>query len=157
MHERFADMLFRARQNAGYSREKAAELLDSSARSLSYYEAGRQVPDKLAARMVELYHAPLLGYTYLRQTETGQLILPHVEFADAASSALRLRVGLSKAVEQQPCIEDICWRGDVGEKERKALLDCLPVLQYLASACIGFWILCKEKAAANRTRNGLLP
>ena len=155
MHERFADMLFRARQNAGYSREKAAELLDSSVRSLSYYEAGRPVPDQLVARMVDLYHAPLLGYTYLRQMKTGQLLLPPVESASAARSALRLRVGLDKAAKQQSCIEYICESNAIGETEEKTLLDCLPALQYLASACIGFWILCIEKAAANGTRNGL--
>ena len=155
MQGRFPDMLFRARQIAGYSREKAAELLDCSARSLSYYESGKRVPDRLVAGMVELYHAPLLGYTYLRQTDTGQLILPYVEAASAAQSALRLRVGLDKAVKQQPCIEGICEGGAMGERERSALLDYLPSIQYLTSACIGFWILCTEKAAANGTRNGL--
>ena len=55
MNGRFADVMFQARQCAGYTRERAAEMLNISPRTLTYYEAGRQVPDRIVAMMVDAY------------------------------------------------------------------------------------------------------
>ena len=55
------------REQAGYTQERAAELLNCSVRQLARYEAGEvQVPDDLAYAMVRLYNSQYLAVEHLR-------------------------------------------------------------------------------------------
>ena len=55
------------REQAGYTQERAAELLSCSVRQLARYEAGEvQVPDDLAYAMVRLYNSQYLAVEHLR-------------------------------------------------------------------------------------------
>ncbi len=59
------------RENAKLSQEQAAELLDISIRSLSDYENGKTIPpDDTVEKMVDVYHARLLGWVHLRNTSS---------------------------------------------------------------------------------------
>ena len=76
MNGRLANVLFEARQRAGYTRERAAEMLNISPRTLTYCEAGRQVPDRIVAMMVDAYAAPEAGYYWLsNELYTGRILL----------------------------------------------------------------------------------
>jgi len=55
------------RDQAGYTQERAAELLPCSVRALARYESGEcVVPDELAYRMVRLYNSQFLAVEHLR-------------------------------------------------------------------------------------------
>ena len=69
-----------ARKIAGFSQERAAELLGLSARSLADYEAGlRLPPNDVADRMVTVYNSQLLAVQHLRNsTQIARDLLPDV-------------------------------------------------------------------------------
>ena len=55
------------RERAGLSQEQAMELLDIGIRSLTDFESGKAIPpDRVAERMVEVYHSKTLGLVHLR-------------------------------------------------------------------------------------------
>lgn len=55
------------REQAGYTQERAAELLGCSVRALARYESGGTlVPDPAAYRMIQLYNSHYLGMEHLR-------------------------------------------------------------------------------------------
>lgn len=60
-----------ARRNAGYTQEKAAELLDTSVESIRAWENDlRFPPDEIVERMKTAYDAPELGPQHLRASTT---------------------------------------------------------------------------------------
>ena len=67
-----------ARKAAGYTQERAAELLGVSCRCLADYEAGiRTPPNDIAESMVDVYRAPQLALQHLRAINTtARQILP---------------------------------------------------------------------------------
>lgn len=69
------------RENAKLSQEQAAELLDISIRSLSDYENGKTIPpDDTVEKMVDVYHARLLGWVHLRNTSSlAMKCIPEVQ------------------------------------------------------------------------------
>lgn len=160
MNTRFAEAAYNARRCAGFTAETAADLLGIATRTLSYYEAGRQVPDEVVARMVSTYEAPELGYHWLSQElYTGRLILPPIEAAGISSKALRLRLSLKHAAKVQEELEEICADDVIDEHEKKPLEKCVGKIRELAAACMNIsllekWILCKEKAALGGNQHG---
>lgn len=160
MNERFADVAFNARRCAGITTETAAEMLGIAPRTLTYYEAGRRVPDEIVARMVGAYAAPELGYHWLsKELCTGRLILPTIETAGISSKALRLRLSLKHAVKVQEELEEICADDEISAHEEKPLERCVGKIRDLAAACMNIsllerWIQHKEKAALNGNQHG---
>ena len=156
MNGRFADVLFRARQCAGFTRERASEQLNIAPRTLTYYEAGRQVPDRVVSDMVRIYGAPGLGYYYLsNELYTGRILLPRVNIVGISNGALRMRVSLRKAIEAQERLEDICSDDVITQDEEGPLLSCITTLQELAAACMGMEILGTKKFALAGTKADL--
>ena len=142
MNGRFADVLFEARQRAGYTRERAAEMLNISPRTLTYYEAGRQVPDRIVAMMVDAYAAPGAGYYWLsNELYTGRILLPKVNVLGVSNGALQMRVSLRNALQAQERLEDICRDDLIAEDEETPLSACINSLRELAAACMGMKIL----------------
>lgn len=86
-----------ARRLSGFTREKAAELLFISVRSIAEYEAGRTIPnDETVCRMIDTYGTHWLGYEHLkRSTEVGRRYLPEINITDLAKSVLRLQKEVS--------------------------------------------------------------
>ena len=153
MNGRFADVMFQARQCAGYTRERAAEMLNISPRTLTYYEAGRQVPDRIVAMMVDAYAAPGAGYYYLsNELYTGRILLPRVNVIGISNGALRMRVSLRKAIEAQERLEDICSDDVITKDEETSLSSCVNALRDLAAACMGIEILSTKKSALVGTK-----
>lgn len=70
-----------ARKAAGLTRERAAELLNLSVRSLADYEAGLRLPPNEAAdRMVMVYNSQVLAVQHLRNsTRFARELLPDVK------------------------------------------------------------------------------
>ena len=142
MNERFAEAAYNARRCAGFTAETASEMLGIAPRTLAYYEAGRQVPDEIVARMVKAYTSPELGYFWLsRELATGRLILPPIQAAGISSKALRLRLSLKHAAAIQEELEEICVDDIISAHEKKPLQEYVGKIRELAAACMNVSLL----------------
>lgn len=84
------------REIAGYSQERAAELLDISVESLRAYETGRRVPPgEVVVRMMDLYNCQYLAVSHLRTSEACASFLPDVKLQDLPTAILRLQKELN--------------------------------------------------------------
>jgi len=81
-----------ARKSAGYTQERASDLLLVSVGSLRDYETGvRLPPDDVVARMVEIYGTPFLAYQHLRlSAELSRAILPEIREESLPQAVVRL-------------------------------------------------------------------
>lgn len=108
-----------ARVSADISQEVAAELLHTSSRSLSDYEACRTTPpDDIVCSMVEVYSANWLAYEHLRiSSKVGQMFLPVIDFSDLPKAVLRFQkeVGDIQLVSRD--MIEIACDGAVDQKE----------------------------------------
>ena len=69
MQNECANIYFSARRAAGYTREKAAEMIPVSVRSLADYENGRTIPpNDVVERMVICYGTQYLAFQHLHET-----------------------------------------------------------------------------------------
>ena len=158
MKGRFAELLYNARQIAGFNIPGAAELLGISPRTLQYYESGHTISDSTVAKMVVAYNSPALGYHYLsHELETGRLLLPPAIPAGVASRSIRLRMAMDHVRALQQELDAICMDDVVDDTERQTLSDAIGKYVELASACIsimlmaGFYANEKDAPAATRT------
>lgn len=80
------------REAAGYTQEKAAELLNISVRHLARIESGEQLPpDDIAYSMVMLYDSQYLAVQHLRRaSQLAASILPPVERITLQTATIRL-------------------------------------------------------------------
>lgn len=80
------------REQAGYTQERAAELLPCSVRALARYESGEvRVPDDMAYRMVRLYNSQFLAAEHLRQVSVlAADLIPPVEDVTLQTAAIRI-------------------------------------------------------------------
>lgn len=79
------------REQAGYTQERAAELLNCSVRALARYESGETlVPDPVAYHMIQLYNSHYLGMEHLRLgSQVAAELLPPVEDSGLQTAVLR--------------------------------------------------------------------
>lgn len=138
MNPQFVNALYEARCNAGFTQERAAEILNISTRSMGKYESGMVTPsDERVAEMVKVYNAPWLGYLYLsRVSPTGKLLLPVIEPAGISSQALRLSVSMRRAHNMQAELENVCADDRIESKEAETFAACVRQYSELAAACI---------------------
>ena len=94
------------REQAGYTQERAAELLNCSVRQLARYEAGEvQVPDDLAYAMVRLYNSQYLAVEHLRLvSQLAASIIPSVE---PDRKLLRIAEDGIITAEERPILDEI--------------------------------------------------
>lgn len=93
------------REIAGYSQERAAELLDISVESLRAYETGRRVPPgEVVVRMMDLYNCQYLAVSHLRSSEACASFLPDVKLQDLPTAILRLQKELNDFLK---CREEV--------------------------------------------------
>lgn len=96
MHPRRDNLYKAARKAANLSREMAAELLGTSARSLSDYEQGvTKAPCDLVLHMAEVYRDRALVYRHMSEVcPVGRQILPPEQ--SVAIMAARIIAGMLK-------------------------------------------------------------
>ena len=80
------------REAAGYTQERAADLLNISVRHLARIESGEQLPpDDIAYSMVMLYDSQYLAVQHLRRaSQLAASILPPVEQITLQTATIRL-------------------------------------------------------------------
>ena len=73
-----------ARKSAGFTQEKASQLLNVSVDSLRDYEQSqRPVPSDVASAMCDVYQAPYLAVQHLRLTsDLGKRVVPEIQLKD---------------------------------------------------------------------------
>lgn len=158
MTMRCAELAYMARNLAGFTRERAAELIDVAPRTLAYYEGGRSIPDDIIAAMVRAYKNPALGYHWLiNELRTGRTLLPKVEAGGVSSTALRLRVVMQRAEQVEGELERICYDDRLTADEHQTLDSCTGAIMELAAACIGVALLNAKCPAPEATGAGQQP
>lgn len=127
------------REQAGYTQERAAELLSCSVRQLARYEAGEvQVPDDLAYSMVRLYNSQYLAVEHLRLVSLlAASIIPAVEPVTLQTAAMRLYNTVMDFVEAHPDrkLLRIAEDGVITAEERPILDEILGELRNLSKVC----------------------
>ena len=97
------------REIAGYSQERAAELLDISVESLRAYETGRRVPPgEVVVRMMDLYNCQYLAVSFL----------PDVKLQDLPTAMLRRQKELNDFLKCREEVLDITCDGVISPEER---------------------------------------
>ena len=111
----------RARQQAGYTQEAAAEVLATSVESLKAYETGvRMPPNHMAADMAEAYGAPWLAVEHL-QAVSGELgVLPQVRVQGLPTAVLTLVNRCAGLDGQLRSLMRIAEDGVIDEAERES-------------------------------------
>lgn len=109
-----------ARESAGITQEKAAELIDVSVESIRAYETGKRIPpDKIVIKMIEIYDARYLAYQHLKTSaEVGQAYLPDLEFKDLPTAILRLLKEVTDFVNLRDEVIDITCDGVISPEEK---------------------------------------
>ena len=81
-----------ARNAAGLTQERAAEMIGVSCRCLADYEAGQRMPaNDVVVRMVDVYDARYLAYQHLRESsEMARRIIPDAGVLELPEAVLTL-------------------------------------------------------------------
>jgi transcriptional regulator with XRE-family HTH domain len=107
-----------ARESAGITQEKAAELIDISVESIRAYESGRRIPPgNVVIRMVDIYDARYLAYQHLKAEEVGQKYLPEIDVKDLPSAILRLQKEVTDFLKSRDELIDITCDGIISAEE----------------------------------------
>ncbi|WP_312942962.1 helix-turn-helix transcriptional regulator [Oscillibacter sp.] len=127
------------REQAGYTQERAAELLPCSVRALARYESGEcGVPGDLAYRMVQLYNRQFLAVEHLRnESRLAASIIPAVDECTLQTAAIPLVNRVLRFAEDHrdrqlmQIIEDGVITGD----ERPLMDDIMADITEIVRAC----------------------
>lgn len=127
---------------AGYTQERAAELLDISVRSLAAYETGERIPpEDVVLRMIEVYGTPYLAYQYLRTSmEIARNIMPEIEEVDLSKAVIRL-LNRIRSFADKHCTDrllEIADDGVIDEIERAEFEKILGELDEIVKAAMVF-------------------
>lgn len=125
-----------ARESAGITQEKAAELLDISVESIRAYEGFKRIPpDKVVVNMIEIYNTQYLAYQHLRNSkEDLQNYLPTIDIKDLPTAILRLQKEVTDFLIVRDELIDITCDGVIDNDERPRYDKILKELDDIAEA-----------------------
>lgn len=110
----------RSREAAGYTQERAAELIGVSVESIRAYEGDRRIPpDTVAMSMVEVYGTQHLAYQHLKNSaEIARRYLPDIsEKTDIPSMILRLHKEVNDFLPLRDALIEITYDGIISADE----------------------------------------
>lgn len=109
-----------SREAAGYTQEKAAELIGISVESLRSYELDKRIPpDRSVIKMIEIYDARYLAYQHLKTSaEVGQKFMPEVNLTDISTAILKLQKEVNDFLKLKDDLLDITCDGVISEDEK---------------------------------------
>lgn len=109
-----------SRESAGYTQEKAAELIGISVESLRSYELDKRIPpDKSVIKMIEIYDARYLAYQHLKTSaEVGQKFMPDVNLTDIPTAILKLQKEVNDFLKLKDDLLDITCDGIIDNDEK---------------------------------------
>ena len=130
-----------ARESAGLTQEQAAELVDVSVKSISYYESGaRHMTPQVAAQLADAYHAPWLRNQYCKECPIGCNRQLPTELSDIRAVAVEAACVLKSDVigSRIDQLLEIARDGRVDESEMRDLQEivaCFREVQTVAQKC----------------------
>ena len=139
-----------AREAAGFTQERAAELMQISLTSIKDYERDVTVPkNSVVAQMVDLYNCQLLGLQHLRSSDLGKTYLPDVRelSLQAASIALLNRINDFAKKNRVEELLTIAEDNAISESEREAFDAIVEDLNSIVQASIALRCVQTEVAA----------
>lgn len=138
MQDNSVNIYMEARLSAGMSRERAAELLYISTRSLADYELGERVPpNDVVARMVDLYASPWLAIRHLRAFgQVATAIIPEVSEVPFPVAVLDLLSAIDTFSASRQDLIQIARDGRVDDLERVRFEDIVDSLGPVIAAAI---------------------
>lgn len=109
-----------ARESAGITQEKAAELLDISVESMRAYEGFKRIPpNKVVVGMIEIYDSRYLAYQHIKNaSEDLQGYIPNIDIKDLPSAILKLQKEVTDFLKIRDELIDITCDGIIDSEER---------------------------------------
>lgn len=109
-----------ARKSAGFTQEKASQLLNVSVDSLRDYEQSqRPVPSDVASAMCDVYQAPYLAVQHLRLTsELGKRVVPEIQLKDLPEAVLGVLAAVQRFCAKRDAMVEIAADGQITESEQ---------------------------------------
>ena len=98
-----------ARKSAGFTQEKASQLLNVSVDSLRDYEQSqRPVPSDVASAMCDVYQAPYLAVQHLRLTsDLGKRVVPEIQLKDLPEAVLGVLAAVQRFCAKREAMVEI--------------------------------------------------
>ena len=129
MHKPFNEYIKECREHSGLILEEAAYMLNVCRRSLCDYEKGdTRVPDDIAFKMANLYHAPDIPYHWLANTKCGSEVLPELISRPLSENILDTLAGIDGLQKEMPTLVSIGRDGVIDETEsnifQKLIITC---------------------------------
>jgi len=108
-----------ARESAGITQEKAAELLDISVESMRAYEGFKRIPpNKVVVGMIEIYDSRYLAYQHIKNaSEDLQGYIPNIDIKDLPSAILKLQKEVTDFIKVRDELIDITCDGVIDNEE----------------------------------------
>lgn len=109
-----------ARESAGITQEKAAELLDISVESIRAYEGFKRIPpNKVVVKMIEIYDSRFLAYQHIKNSsEDLQEYIPNINIKDLPTAILRLQKEVTDFIKVRDELVDITCDGIIDDTEK---------------------------------------
>lgn len=129
-----------ARLVAGYTQERAAEMLNLSVRSIADYETGvRLPPNDVVNDMVMVYNSQLLGIKHLQlSSQTARTLLPDVQNMRLPEAVLTFIDAIYDFSDDKMAREliDIARDGKIDESERLRFEKIVEKLNVISAAAM---------------------
>ena len=128
-----------AREAAGMTQERAAELIGLSVESIRSYELEKRIPaDETVIKMAEIYGgANYLAYQHLKhKSMIGNVILPDVTEIPLSQAALQMINEMNDFIQCEPEIIRITMDGIIDTNEELSWIDIIQKCQRLCKAVL---------------------
>ena len=136
-----------AREAAGMTQERAAELIGLSVESIRSYELEKRIPaDETVIKMAEIYGgANYLAYQHLKhKSMIGNVILPDVTEIPLSQAALQMINEMNDFIQCEPEIIRITMDGIIDTNEELCWIDIIQKCQRLCKAVLTLQYARKE-------------
>ncbi len=136
-----------AREAAGMTQERAAELIGLSVESIRSYELEKRIPaDETVIKMAEIYGgANYLAYQHLKhKSMIGNVILPDVTEIPLSQAALQMINEMNDFIQCEPEIIRITMDGIIDTNEELSWIDIIQKCQRLCKAVLTLQYARKE-------------
>lgn len=130
------------REAAGYTQERAAELLNLSVRQLARFEAGELIPgDDIAYAMVLLYDSQYLAVQHLRSaSQIAASIIPELDPVSLQAATIRLLNRFAKWAAKRRDLQmlEIAEDNIIDDEERPLYNEIAREISDLVKGCLEF-------------------
>lgn len=149
MQEEYRNIYKIARRSAGYTQEKAAELLRVSVESVRAYETGLRIPpNDVVEQMVICYNTQHLAYQHLHETNILMArVVPALEQRSLAQMALQIfnRMEQCRNEHDLERLMAIAEDDRVDQSERQEFEEILDDLRAIVKSNLELDVFCEIK------------